>query len=232
MSDNRLRASPAAPRPETVPPCGNATNSDAPSKSLGAEARGKLVIDGTLPLAVIAEVYGRGIAGSECDPMAMLEKMTETARGAISGDLSDLESMLSAQAQTLNIMFAELARRAGVNMGGHPHIAEMYLRQALKAQAQSRATVEALAEIKNPRSVAFVRTAQANISNGPQQVNNGAPVARAGAKDQPKSTNELLEEPTHEQEQRMVPGAQAAPARGDPTVETVDAIDRADDSRR
>jgi hypothetical protein len=39
-----------------------------------------------------------------------------------------------------------------------------------KPQAQCRATIEALAEIKNPRPVAFVK--QANIAQGPQQVNN------------------------------------------------------------
>lgn len=48
---------------------------------------------------------------------------------------------------------------------------QAYLGLALKAQAQCRATLEALAEIKNPRPMAFVK--QANISGGPQQVNNG-----------------------------------------------------------
>ena len=48
--------------------------------------------------------------------------------------------------------------------------AETYLRLALRAQAQCRATLETLAVIKNPQPVAFVR--QANIANGPQQVNN------------------------------------------------------------
>ena len=47
----------------------------------------------------------------------------------------------------------------------------MLLRSDLKAQAQCRATLEALAEIKNPHPVAFVK--QANISSGHQQVNNG-----------------------------------------------------------
>lgn len=47
---------------------------------------------------------------------------------------------------------------------------------ALKAQAQCRATLETLAEIKNPQPTAFLR--QANIAYGPQQVNNGV---RAGA---------------------------------------------------
>jgi hypothetical protein len=47
----------------------------------------------------------------------------------------------------------------------------IYLRLALKAQGQCRATLETLAMIKNPHPVAFVR--QANIAHGPQQVNNG-----------------------------------------------------------
>jgi hypothetical protein len=48
--------------------------------------------------------------------------------------------------------------------------ADQYMRLALKAQSQCRAAIEALAEIKNPKPVAFVQ--QANIANGPQQVNN------------------------------------------------------------
>jgi hypothetical protein len=126
-------------------------------------------------------------------------------------------------------MFVELARRAGLNMGEHLNAAEIYLRAALKAQAQSRATIEALAEIKSPRAVAFVK--QANIAAGPQQVNNGAPASHAHAGEIPKSANELLEDATHEQQQRMVPGAQAAPARGDTTLEAVGAIHRAKDTR-
>ena len=50
------------------------------------------------------------------------------------------------------------------------------MRIALRAQPQCRATLETLAAVKNPSSVAFVR--QANIAHGPQQVNNEM-VARA-----------------------------------------------------
>lgn len=63
-----------------------------------------------------------------------------------------------------------MARRAALNMNGHLDATDELLRLALKAQAQSRATVEALAEVKNPRSVAFVK--QANIAHGHQQVDN------------------------------------------------------------
>jgi hypothetical protein len=46
---------------------------------------------------------------------------------------------------------------------------DKYMRLALKAQGQCRATVETLAFMKNPP--VFAR--QANIAHGPQQVNNG-----------------------------------------------------------
>jgi hypothetical protein len=49
----------------------------------------------------------------------------------------------------------------------------------VKGQAQCRATLEALAEIKNPGPVAFVE--QANITNGAQQVKNGMQPSRGCA---------------------------------------------------
>lgn len=85
------------------------------------------------------------------------------------GDLGAGERMLSAQAAALNAIFGELARRAALNMGVHLEATDRYMRLALKAQSQSRATVETLAAIKNPPAV-FAR--QLNMANGPQQVNN------------------------------------------------------------
>jgi hypothetical protein len=78
---------------------------------------------------------------------------------------------LAIQAHTLDTIFNELARRSAANVGEYMEAAERYMRLALKAQSQCRATIETLAEIKNPKPVAFVQ--QANIANGPQQVNNG-----------------------------------------------------------
>ena len=46
--------------------------------------------------------------------------------------------------------------------GGNGAYFEMHMRLGLKAQNQSRARIETLAEIKNPRQVAFVK--QANTS--------------------------------------------------------------------
>lgn len=92
------------------------------------------------------------------------------------GDLSAVEGVLTAQALTLNAMFTDFANRSLGNRSRSLEIEERYMRLSLKAQWQCRATLETLAAIKNP-PVVFAR--QANIANGPQQVNNGS-LARAG----------------------------------------------------
>ena len=78
---------------------------------------------------------------------------------------------------------------------------------ALKAQAQCRSTLEALAEIKNPRPVQFVK--QANMTTGPQQVNNayaGTPShsgIQSSAGNIQSEQNKLLESGHGKPRQRM-----------------------------
>lgn len=111
------------------------------------------------------------------------------------GNLAGAERTLVAQANTLDAIFNELARRAALNMGEYLAATETYLRLALKAQSQCRTTLETLAAIKNPPMV-FAR--QANISAGHQQINNGVPApprAREIESEQTKLSgggNELL----------------------------------------
>ena len=108
------------------------------------------------------------------------------------GNLAGLEATLAAQAVALDAIFNELARRAAANMGEYLNATEIYLRLGLKAQAQRWAT-QTLFEINNPQPVAFVK--QANIANGPQQVNNGMPSGRvplAHAGIPANQSNELL----------------------------------------
>jgi hypothetical protein len=73
------------------------------------------------------------------------------AAGAITGELSTLTQVLMAQALSLDTMFTEVARRATVNMGDYPQASERYARLAFKAQSSSRATMEALARLHQPR---------------------------------------------------------------------------------
>ena len=133
--------------------------------------------------------------------------------------------ILSAQIVTLNTVFTELTRRAGAHLGKSIDVVETYLRLAMKAQAQTARTVEVLGNLR-AGPTAFAK--QANFATGPQQVNNGT---LPRAQESPKRKNGLLEDARHEQEQGMVPGAQAAPARGDPAVEAVGAVHRAEDAR-
>lgn len=88
------------------------------------------------------------------------------------GDMSRAEGTLVTQAHTLDMIFNVLVQKASKNMdAGYLDATERYMRLALKTQSQCRATFETLSEIRNPRQVAFVK--QANIANGPQQINNG-----------------------------------------------------------
>ena len=145
--------------------------------------------------------------------------------------MSEAEATLTAQAATLDAIFNELARRAALNLGEYINAAEIYLRQALKAQAQCRATLETLAEIKNPRQVAFVK--QANISQGHQQVNNGVlgPV-RAGAHAHGNNQNQSNELSGGNNE--LLPDASASSLTSgvNQEMETVGTLDRAKDKGR
>ncbi|MBK5537368.1 hypothetical protein JFV28_09150 [Pseudomonas sp. TH05] len=64
------------------------------------------------------------------------------------------------------------------------------MRLALKAQSQSRATLQTLAELKAPKQIAFVK--QANIGNQ-VQVNNGTQACLTRTRKTKKVQNELLE---------------------------------------
>ncbi len=130
------------------------------------------VAAGTLGNAVVMRSFATGTFG-ELDVTECARALKAGAGAVRAGELSAAESLLSTQAAALNAIFGELARRAALNMGQHLDVTERYMRLALKAQGQCRATLETLAAIKNP-PVVFAR--QANINNGgQQQVNNGVP---------------------------------------------------------
>lgn len=174
--------------------------------------------------AATARMYRHGSFG-ELDINEVSAVMRDKAAKVKSGDLSDLEATLTAQAATLDTMFNELARRAALNMGVHMNATEAYLRHAFKAQAQCRSTIEALAEIKNPRPVAFVK--QANISHGPQQVNNGVRAGETYAHgNHPNQSNELS---GGSNELLQNTRTQAVACGVNREVETVGAIHRAKD---
>jgi hypothetical protein len=99
--------------------------------------------------AVTSKAYAPAIG--EQDLAAMLQRLGEITSKVASGDTKDVESMLAAQALTLDSIFHKLALQAQRNVGQYPKAADTYLRLALKAQNQCRTTAETLAAIKSPR---------------------------------------------------------------------------------
>lgn len=130
--------------------------------------------------AYLSPDFGAGLTAqlltpSRCPPAdlgLLIEQLRTQALDVVNGKLARGEGMLAIHAHILDQLFQNLTRRAIANADeGYLSVAETFMRLALKAQSQSRMTWEAIAEIKNPRAVAFVK--QANIAAGHQQVNNG-----------------------------------------------------------
>lgn len=141
------------------------------------------------------------------------------------GDLGRGEAMLTAQAHTLDAIFNNLARRA-IN-AVYMNNLDIYLKLALRAQSQCRATWETLATMKNPPIAGYV--GQANIAHGHQQVNNAARSSSTTlrAREDQNQKNELLEEQDVE---RLDTGAKGAAGKVDPAMAPVGEVDRSEDT--
>lgn len=118
----------------------------------------------------------------ELDTTALFQALKDNGDKAASGDLSHQKKMLAVQADALNTAFAELARRAALNMGEYIGATETYLRLALKAQSQCRATIEALDRLCNDRTqtVRHVHVNQGGQAVIADQVHNHAGGKRNG----------------------------------------------------
>lgn len=119
------------------------------------------------------------------DINATIEELKAQSTALKSGDMGRAESMLLAQAVTLDELFNNLARKA--HRCDFLSQFEANFKLALKAQNQCRMTLETLSNIKNPP---VVYAKQANITNGPQQINNGVPSTHAA--ENQKQQNQLL----------------------------------------
>lgn len=155
------------------------------------------------------------------DVNALADELGKQVEAVNGGDLRRAEGLLIAQAHALDNIFTHLARR--VTNQQYLKQWETYMRMAMKAQNQCRMTLETLATIKNP-PVVFAR--QANISHGPQQVNNAtAPGIATHAAIFESTKTELLEEASDGK--RLDTGAAGTSGGADPHMETVGAVQRA-----
>lgn len=192
----------------------------------------RLILKPSIRAADTFQHYSK--AYGDMDLMSIANAFGEQIEDMKNDNSSRPEDMLLVQAHTLDAISNNLASRA-INAGYVSQL-EQYLKLALKAQNQSRATLEALDRIKNPKQVQIV--GQANIANGPQQVNNqvsgdgeGGPSVKAyspakgvGENQQKnkKLKNKLLD--SDDEQERMVPGTPEKTSGNDQKMETLEPV--------
>ena len=120
-----------------------------PDKS-EARALAEVGINPVANAMATAHLFAKGSFG-DLSVTDMFQALGDDVAKAKDGDISAQRAMLAAQSYALNSIFTEMARRAALNMGEYVKATESYLRLALKAQAQSRATIEALDRLANGR---------------------------------------------------------------------------------
>lgn len=168
-----------------------------------------------LSAAIVVTAY----AESSClDQIAVMEQLQVQHASLATGNLALAENMLMSQAVALQTIFTSFAVRAMAASSAEQ--IQCMLGLALRAQSGSRATLQALGELKNPRHATFVR--QANIAHGPQQVNNGAGPTHA-LEEIAVSTNKLSGANHELLEDTRAPGQAIA---GHPGVATMEKVHR------
>lgn len=179
------------------------------------EAKARAAVTPTMAAAGTVQRYAQ-VGG--IDLTALSKELTRQAKAVQSGDLSRAENMLTAQAHTLDAIFTQLAARAA-NAEYLPQL-ETFLKLALRAQSQARATWGAIASIQHPPLANYIN--QANIAAGHQQVNNGS-----RARETEKVPTQQLEEINGN---RLDFGTKAPAGSADPQVATVGEINRPQDT--
>jgi len=197
-----------------------AINALSPPDEDDATVFGRTVLRPTVQAAVTLKGYDKSYG--DLDLNGLIVALTGQTKASRDGDMGRAEAMLTTQAHTLDAIFNNLARRA-IN-AECMNTLDTYLKLGLKAQSQCRATWEALSAIKNPPVMGYVR--QANIANGPQQVNNEVSNDEHRAREDQNSQNELLEQ---KDDERLDTGTTGTAGKADPAMAAVGEIDRAED---
>ena len=180
------------------------------------EGRGTLALIPSVNNGSVIESFQANVMGKDAEFAPMVETLEFYVKQVKRNDLSHLESMLVGQATALQTIFTSLARKAASQT--HLRQYEAFMGLALKAQSQSRSTVTAIGDLKNPRQATFV--GQANLTTGPQQINNGIFPKQSENQNTP---NQLSGE-AHELRQN--PGTQSLEGGIDKAMEAMGKINR------
>jgi hypothetical protein len=207
---------PPAPEPEKFPrKAVNLLLAKGDSKEVAARKHAALVTSPEFAAFRTMKACETKAFGEQIDAPSLMEHLREQAVAVNRGDLSQAEAMLKNQAAALQSLFVRLTER-GLAQSQMPNL-EGFMRLALRAQSQCRATLETLAAIKNPP---VIYAKQVNQTNGPQQINNGAT-----ASSQARGIK-------NEQSKQLDAGTASAAVPSHSTLEAMGKVDRAKVGRR
>lgn len=196
-----------------------------------AELFSSSLVNNSLVISQLQDSTGKTFTLEDC--VVELAKQNQAIKD---GNTDQSEEILFYQAKTLDTLFCSLVKRSTLNMGEYFDAADKYMRLALRAQSQCRATLETLAEIKKPRQPLIQNNIQAN-STQYQQVQNGSepPAMHAPARGENlKSGNKLMDndiydeakspELTHQKTERLGLdiGTPRAPSEANSAMATVE----------
>lgn len=202
--------SPAIPKPSKAIPC-NASDDPAVTHRNYAQA---IIAPEVSAFRIMSACEQPGLK-EQLDTPALIRLLKDRGEAVNQGDMTHAEAMLSAQATALQTLFTRLAERA-MEQSHMPNI-EGFMRLALRAQSQCRATLETLATLKNPP---VIYAKQINQTTGPQQINNNGTMPGDRARKTGNLQNELLESSDGK---RLDAGAAGTAGGVDSQLETVGA---------
>ena len=169
-----------------------------------------------------ARCYSNTVPGFELSFGQLVEGLAEQCEAVSLGDLTRPEVMLLAQAHTLDAIFNKLMALARDDVYCDFDKSDRRTRLALKAQNQCRVTLEALLTHKRPPTII---AQQANVTSGPQQINNAGAFAPETQTEQSKQSGG---------DRELLPDARASapPISVDTPLEAVGAVYRPEDDGR
>ncbi len=126
-----------------------AIKGDTEAKAIARAAMESTSRNGMAAIEFMPEVF------SGADLNACVNQIRDGAEKIKKGDLSGMEETLVAQVHLLDALLTNMAMKA--SRAEYIQTMESYLRMAFKAQAQCRATVETLTEMRYPKSATFIR---------------------------------------------------------------------------
>lgn len=163
MSKTKKPGSSAAEKyPRKAIPCESGPSIDEQGRSYA-----RLITSPELAACRVIALMQPNSLSADIDVPTLLATLRDQAAAVQHGDLAYAEAMLINQSSALQALFVRLSEKA-MEQTQMPNV-EGFMRLALRAQSQCRATLEALSAIKSPP---IVYAEQANVTTGPQQINN------------------------------------------------------------